>query len=633
MRVLVVDDDRLSRRAVVELLRGRGHDVTEAPDGETALELHDARPFPLVLLDWVMPGLDGLDVCRRMRAAKDGEAPVLILMTGRTRPEHLSAALDAGANDYITKPIDELTLMTRLTIAERSVLERTRRELVEEALRGSEASFRTLIEASPDAILVHQEGRIVYTNPCALRLLGYQTPEELVGKNYLDLVDPADTAEVLKRMRECLSTDRPCTPHEIRFCAKSDRSPVLEEVSIPLIFNGGPAVVTVCRDLTERKRMERQLMFADRMVSVGTLAAGVAHEINNPMAYVLSNLRFLAEEVHELENVLPSDRMAALSDLLAQAEDGAERVRLIVRDLKTFSSDNAGEHGPVDVQRVLDGSINMAWNEIRHRAQLERNYAELPPVRASEAKLGQVFLNLLVNAAHALPEGKATENRITVATRRVEDRVEVEVTDTGEGIPEEVAHRIFDPFFTTKPVGVGTGLGLSICHSIVQAFGGDISFRSEAGKGTTFSVTLPAAEAQHPAMSTAVSFRPSDDGPTARVLVIDDEPGVARSLRRALRGHDVSIALSGQEAIDQIQAGGSYDVIFCDLMMPDMTGMDFYSEAKTLAPGLEDRIVFMTGGAFTARARRFQQDVPNVFLDKPFDIRAIQALVNERAAA
>jgi signal transduction histidine kinase len=268
---------------------------------------------------------------------------------------------------------------------------------------------------------------------------------------------------------------------------------VVEVVGLPVTFEGGEAIMAITRDLTERMHIQQRLRIADRMASVGMLAAGVAHEINNPLAYVTANLGYLGEALKRLD---PGtiDNAAELGDVLEEAHEGCERIRQIVRDLKMFSREDEAPSRPVELKRVLESSINMAWNEIRHRARLVKDFTEVPPVLAKESRLGQVFLNLLVNAAQAIPEGGADRNEIRVTLRSEADRVLVEVRDTGSGIPPETLPRIFDPLFTTKPVGIGTGLGLSISHSIVRGMGGEITVDSVIGKGTTFTVSLPACE-------------------------------------------------------------------------------------------------------------------------------------------
>lgn len=383
----------------------------------------------------------------------------------------------------------------------------------------------------------------------------------------------------------------------------------------------------------ERRKMQEQLLISDRMASVGTLAAGVAHEINNPLAAVVANLELVTKDLTVLSTELQiENRLEEVFDELHDARDAADRLRHIVRDLKIFSRSTDEERkGPVDVRRVLESSLRMAWNEIRHRARLVKEYGDIPAVDANEARLGQVFLNLIVNAAQAIREGKAGENVIRVSTGidSASGRVAVEIRDSGSGIPPQNLSRIFDAFFTTKPAGVGTGLGLSICHRIVTGLGGEISVDSEVGKGTTFRVLLPPAETDLPTViplrAVAASAR------RGRVLVVDDEPAIAKALGRALEPeHEVTIAPNAGEASRLIVAGSRYDVILCDLMMPQMTGMDLHADLQRSAPEQAMRMVFLTGGAFTSEARAFLDGLPNQRVEKPFDTQHVRAIVNDR---
>jgi signal transduction histidine kinase len=368
----------------------------------------------------------------------------------------------------------------------------------------------------------------------------------------------------------------------------------------------------------ERRAMQDQLIISERMASLGTLAAGVAHEINNPLAVVLANLDFA------LEGLVDPDRVEALRE----ARDAAERVRLIVRDLKILSRPTEENRGPVDVRRVLDATIRMAHNEIRHRAELVRVDGEVPLVDASEARLGQVFLNLIINAAQAIPVGSARSHTIRVVTSTdARGNVVIDVSDTGGGIEEAHRAHVFEPFFTTKPVGVGTGLGLSICHRIVTSLGGTLSFESVKGEGTTFRTTLPAA--REDAAPATRSSAPPEVARCSRgkVLVVDDEPVLGRLVSRMIQSeHDVTVVARAREALTTMERE-TFDVVLCDLMMPEMTGMDLVEHLRARSPALADRVVLMTGGAFTERAREFLAAVPNQRLEKPFDAATLSALV------
>jgi CheY-like chemotaxis protein/two-component sensor histidine kinase len=322
--------------------------------------------------------------------------------------------------------------------------------------------------------------------------------------------------------------------------------------------------------------------------------------------------------------------MAAVRESLRDAEEAAERVRAIVRDLRVFSRAEEDLRGPVDVQKILESSLRMARNELRGRATVAVDFGAVPNVEGNEGRLGQVFLNLLVNAAHAIPEGQAEQNTITVRTRFENDAVLIEVADTGTGITPEVLPSIFDAFFTTKPIGIGTGLGLAICHRIVTALNGRIEVKSELGVGSTFRVFLPKIRGRE-TRKIPILQRAMDPGASRRgsVLVVEDEPALCRVLERLLAAHEVTAVTRAREGLKKIRAGGQFSVVLCDLMMPEMTGMEFYEELRRERNDLASRVVFMSGGALTAHAREFLDRVPNLRLDKPIDTIRLHRLVNE----
>jgi PAS domain S-box-containing protein len=384
------------------------------------------------------------------------------------------------------------------------------------------------------------------------------------------------------------------------------------------------------RDVTPQRDLQLRLLAADRLASMGALAAGVAHEINNPLAYVTANLGFLADELPQITAALGQERGDELGECLHDAQEGAERVRRIVRDLKVFSRTDDVESVAVDLERVLDFSVSMAGNEIRHRAKLVRDYGKIPLVHGNEGRFGQVFLNLIINAAQSIREGHQDGNEIRIVTRTEPGgRASVEIHDTGTGIPPGLLQQIFVPFFTTKPIGMGTGLGLSICHSIIESMGGTITVESEVGKGTVFRVVLRAASLE-PKEPAAPRPRGGTGGLRGQVLIVDDDELVGGALRRLMsREHDVTLVTSGRAALDYLATGAPVDAILCDLMMPEMTGMDVHEELSRVAPRKAEKMIFLTGGAFTARAREFMDRVTNERVEKPFDSTALRALVRK----
>ncbi|HEY0990722.1 MAG TPA: response regulator [Kofleriaceae bacterium] len=497
-------------------------------------------------------------------------------------------------------------------------------------LAASEQRYRTLSDNANDGIaILGPDGVIRECNRRMAEILG-RSAAELVGHRIAGFAPPGGAVELERSPgRRVAAGDVP--PVELR---KKDGAAVVVEFSTAAVEIGGEMLaMMIGRDVTEQTRARAQLMVSDRMASVGALAAGIAHEINNPLAAVLANLEFAVDVSTDLARAGgAADKLADLQDILRDAREATDRVREIVKDLKIFSRAEDDRRGAVDVRRAIESSLRLAWNEIRHRAQLVKQLDAVPPVEGDESRLGQVFLNLVINAAQAIPEGKADQNRITVVTRSDDlGRAVVEVRDTGPGIPRDVRERLFTPFFTTKPAGVGTGLGLAICHRIVTGMGGEITVESAPGEGTVFRITLPGARVDASPPEPPRTVRPA--ARRGRVLLVDDDHLIAVAVRRALGAeHDVTAVLRAQNALDRIAAGERYDVILCDVMMPSMTGIEFHQRLSRERPEQAEHIVFLTGGAFTATARTFLDEVRNARVEKPFEVQDLRALVNERVA-
>jgi len=383
-----------------------------------------------------------------------------------------------------------------------------------------------------------------------------------------------------------------------------------------------PAVARELREAqgrAERRRMQEQLMLSERLSSLGMLAASVAHEINNPLASLMMNLSFAQEILRG--QATAEDGM----QVLREAVECSERIRDIIQDIKVFSRPDEQSPGPTDLHRVLDSSLRMARNHIFHRARLVKDYQDIPRVHGSEARLGQIFLNLVINAAQAIPEGHRAEHEIRVGTSREPGGgVRVEIRDTGTGIPPELHERIFEPFFTTKPEGVGTGLGLFICRRLVTEMGGSIRVESGPGQGSTFRLSL--REAVEAVQAPVLRVERPKGG--LHVLVVDDDVPVAKAIKRNLSRRYEVIALDrARAALELIASGRRFDAILCDLMMPEMTGPQFHEALRRLAPEQAQRVTFMTGGAFTSEARDFLAATPNPCVEKPLDMERLFPLL------
>lgn len=515
-----------------------------------------------------------------------------------------------------------------------TVMDITARKQAEQELRRHALIFESFYDG---VVITDLSGRIVDLNPSAERMFG-RVKSETLGLTLFSVLHPGETDALTAKIFSTLEQTGRWTG-EVEFQRRDGTSCTCESVAVPLRDSEGLAIacILVHRDITERKHLQARLVMADRLASVGTLGAGVAHEINNPLAYMLVNLHLIRSGLERLETVTPPGTIEPLQQLAQETTEGAERIAAIVKDLKTFARGEADARlGAVDVRRAVELACKMADNMLRHRARLMLDFESAPPVEANESRLCQVFLNLLLNAAQAIPEGEPPErHEIAVRIRAKEPgQVVVEVRDTGAGMTPEVLSRVFDPFFTTKPIGEGTGLGLSICHGIIESMGGTISVESTLSKGSTFRVVLRAMEVEED-IPTRVDLRTLgavSAAPRARVLVVDDEPNVTSALRRALGAdHDVSTANNARDALQLLTRDRGFDIILCDLMMPGMTGMDLYAELDKEAPEVATRVVFMTGGAFTPRAVTFLQGVSNPKIGKPLNLEELRVLVSRRA--
>lgn len=527
----------------------------------------------------------------------------------------------------------------------------------EEALKDSEARTRAILDATPFPVAVVDlmDDKILYWSRSALTRFGHTA--STAGEWYeIAYPDPDYRQSVIERWRplvekaretgEAVNTgeyDVTCKDGSVRIC------------ELYAAFVGNNLIVTF-NDITEQKALAAQLRQADRLTSMGTLAAGVAHEINNPLSYVLYNLESLEkdlpmlfqslrqihsrlrtdagadtleETLNQLNEAMNRDLIHDILGRLSYALNGTDRIREIAHGLGAFSRvDDTALH-PVNLHRVIDTAAEMASNEIRYRANLVKAYGDVPRVLAVEGRLSQVFVNLLINAAHAIEEGAMDENEIRVRTWADGEDVIAEVRDTGVGIPEEIADRLFEPFFTTKEIGSGTGLGLPISKTIVESYGGSITVRSKVGQGTRFTVRLPAQPG---------TTKPPPERPEARkiakkpgrILVVDDEKGIRDAMVRMLKPHEVVTAGDGHEAKRIVESDQAFDLILCDMMMPGFSGMDLHLWLSVEHPRLAERVIFITGGAFTPKTQQYLNQIDNLRLEKPFDRPLFQKVVNER---
>jgi PAS domain S-box-containing protein len=534
--------------------------------------------------------------------------------------------------DYEGRQAKEALLDARSEIV--AMLERdvAARKRTEESLRKSEQRYRALFEETHDGVILSStDGGIFDANPAALAMFGYQQKDELCTLLTHQLQYDGSDGDHLRISRLLRADDTTQRDLEVEFRRKDGSKLVAMVSSSPIRAEDGKLAGfrMILRDVTERRMFEARLRQTQKLEAVGILAAGVAHEINNPLTYVLSHLQTMLQDFGRLEGAAPlSPAIESMRNHVREAADGADRVRNIVRDLKTFARRGEEERGAVDLIGVLETSIKLSAHELRNRAHVRRDLRPVPQAVGDQGRLSQVFVNLLINAAQAIEEGAAERNEIAIATRATEEEVLVEISDTGAGIAPENLDRLFDPFFTTKSSSGGSGLGLSICYNIVSSFGGRIEVESKPGMGSRFTVRLPIARVQrveHPALPAirAASRR-------GRILVVDDEPFVLSTVTMILgRDHELVGVSSGAEALAAIEKDDHFDVILCDLMMQKSSGMDVYGQLLRRHPRLVRRVVFMTGGAYTPAARSFLARISNRCVDKPFGAADLTKVVEQ----
>jgi PAS domain S-box-containing protein len=497
------------------------------------------------------------------------------------------------------------------------------RRMAELALRRSEARFRALVTSAPDAILILRWPYILFVNPAGARLLELESCDDAVGVDIRDRLSPEQIEIAERRLQLQATGARVIAPHEYHALTANGKQVAVDVSTMPIEFENGPAILVYARDVTERNVILQRLREAEKLTAVHSLAAGVAHEINNPLSYVLLNLEFLERELPDLGG--DPARVAALQRRLADTRHGAERVKHIVRDLQALTRKDEVIRGQVELDQVLDHTLHVLRRELLPGISVQTDYSEVPCVLGNPTRLEQLFSNLLLNAVHALRESERPERWLKVTLRTGDGCVLAEISDNGCGMTDQVLSRAFEPFFTTKALGIGAGLGLAICRRIVDDLAGRIEVHSRPLSGTTVRVFLPSCEAETMLEQTIVR---------GRVLLVDDERAVAESLRHALHDDlDVETAGSARDARALLEAGKQFDAVLCDLTMPEETGADFFEYVRARYPSLAKRFVFMSGGVFHPHTHAFLENSGCVHVEKPFSLDHLRALLAQLIAA
>jgi len=500
------------------------------------------------------------------------------------------------------------------------------------ALQASEERWHRLVELSPVAIYVTVDWTLQYVNEEAVKVLGGDRADDLLGRSITEFVHP-DTAEESASRRERLARGQPVAAVEKPIVRLDGEERTVVIQSVPIRYDGEPAVQTVIRDVTERRRIEARLRQAQRMETVGTLAGGIAHDFNNILHSAQAYLELASED-------LPGQH--PVHRFLARTKKGLHRAGELVGNLLTFSrhqSDRA--EARVVLADLIRDTLDLAAPSLPRTVEVRTHFNDRGMVIGDEGQLKQVLMNLVTNAGHAL-QGHGPDQVLDIALRTVEMDAELTaqfpemdldeyvcltVSDTGPGMDDATQTRIFDPFFTTKEPGKGTGLGLSVVHGIVNGHGGDITVRSRVGGGTTFDVYLPAAVA--PASPTDPA-REDDAAPRGHVMIVDDEEQILdiETVRLQRLGYEVSAFPRGRDALQAYEADpDAYDAVLTDYIMPGLSGLNLARALR--ARGFDRPILLMSGYSAQVADAEVRDAGADAFLRKPVETDALRHVLGE----
>jgi len=626
-KILVVDNHPVMLRFMSQLLAKEGHQVIEAENGLMAWDILRTDTPDVIFTDLIMPNIDGEKLCRIIRTIpRLKDVYVVVISAIAAEEETHFAAL--GADACIAKgPFDK---MGRHVL---SVLDQFERHFPSPSCVGREdvyprqitkellsvkKHFEVILKGMNEGILeMTPEGRIIYANPRALSLID-RAEDDLLASHLTALLQGPDRKGIEDLMEAIHAGTREMA--EVP-CVVINRKEILLTL-LPVAAEGRKTVIVILNDVSERKRMEAQLLHAQKMEALGTLAGGIAHDFNNLLMVIQGNVSLM---------LLDLDPRHLHYEMLKGIEGKVQAGSRMTSQLLSYARKGMYEIKPVDLNSLIE-KVSETFGRTRKEITFHRRFVpDLLPIKADPGQIEQVLMNLLVNASDAMAEGgdlyletaNVTHEKIEKSVRDMKPGpyVQLLVKDTGIGMDAETLERIFDPFFTTKGLDRATGLGLASSYGIIRGHGGTIDVESEIGKGTTFSVYLPASEERVP----AAIQKEEDPGHRERVILLvdDDAPvlGVGQKFLKVL-GYRVLTARNGREAIELY---GTYhdiiELVILDLVMPEMGGGEVFDRLKEINPAV--KVLLASGYGIDGEAAKVLGRGASGFIQKPFDIRQL----------
>ena len=539
MKILLVEDHADSRRNLQRLIERRGHEVVAVGSAEEAEAVLASHTFPFLILDWMLPGKSGVELCRELRNRPSGDEMFILLVTARADTEDLQQALEAGANDYLTKPLDLGLLNVRLSVAERQIRDLSERNQARAALQESAQTMKNILENTTDGFFaVDSEWRFTYINAEAEVLLD-RGRDDLIGATIWEKFPDLNGSVFETNYRKVMSDDI-----AVEFEASDATGKTWSEVHA---YPSGGGVSVFFRDITERKRTEEERLTTSKLESLGTLAGGIAHDLNNILTVISGNIGLAQIEA-------PSDCGGLLS-FLSKAGQAAQHAAHLSSQLLTFSKGGAPLKKVTSIAQLLEQSAEFSLYGSSLRADLDIAQ-DLCKAEVDAGQVEQVINALIINARDAMPHGGTVH--VTARNVDLDDRhatllppgryLKVSISDRGAGVPEELITKIFDPYFTTKPAA--SGLGLAISYSIVKKHGGLLYLESSSPDGSTFAFYLPASAGKVAPTAPKKSDKPFHFN-HQRILIMDDEAAIRELTSQLLStlGYEVTAVPDGLEAV------------------------------------------------------------------------------------